>query len=281
MKRFLRIARELPITAVLLLLPVLICGLFGQYFAPHDATRINPSLALRAPSWLTGQGWTYILGTDYLGRDVLSRVILGARSTLIVSVIGVVCAGVIGVFIGLFSGYLGGRFDLIIMRLVDMQMSMPAILLALLISAAMGAGLTAVIVVIAIVFWTQYARVVRGETLSVKQRDFVVMARVEGCSSRRILVKHVIPHVIDSAVVIATLQLGTAVMLEAALSFLGLGVQPPTVAWGKMIAEARLYIATAWWLPTFPGITIMVTVLGANLWGDWLRDKLDPKLRQI
>jgi peptide/nickel transport system permease protein len=266
---------------VLLLFPVLICGLFGQCFAPHDATLINPSLALRAPSWLTGQGWTYILGTDYLGRDVLSRVILGARSTLIVSVIGVVCAGVIGVFIGLFSGYLGGRFDLIIMRLVDMQMSMPAILLALLISAAMGAGLTAVIVVIAIVFWTQYARVVRGETLSVKQRDFVVMARVEGCSSRRILVKHVIPHVIDSAVVIATLQLGTAVMLEAALSFLGLGVQPPTVAWGKMIAEARLYIATAWWLPTFPGITIMVTVLGANLWGDWLRDKLDPKLRQI
>ena len=281
MKRFLRIARELPITAMLLLFPVLICGLFGQCFAPHDATLINPSLALRAPSWLTGQGWTYILGTDYLGRDVLSRVILGARSTLIVSVIGVVCAGVIGVFIGLFSGYLGGRFDLIIMRLVDMQMSMPAILLALLISAAMGAGLTAVIVVIAIVFWTQYARVVRGETLSVKQRDFVVMARVEGCSSRRILVKHVIPHVIDSAVVIATLQLGTAVMLEAALSFLGLGVQPPTVAWGKMIAEARLYIATAWWLPTFPGITIMVTVLGANLWGDWLRDKLDPKLRQI
>jgi peptide/nickel transport system permease protein len=167
------------------------------------------------------------------------------------------------------------------MRLVDMQMAMPAILLALLISAAMGAGLTAVIVVIAIVFWTQYARVVRGETLSVKQRDIVVMARVEGCSSRRILVKHIIPHVIDSAVVIATLQLGTAVMLEAALSFLGLGVQPPAVAWGKMIAEARLYIATAWWLPTFPGIAIMLTVLGANLWGDWLRDKLDPKLRQI
>jgi peptide/nickel transport system permease protein len=162
-----------------------------------------------------------------------------------------------------------------------MQMSMPAILLALLISAAMGAGLTAVIIVIAIVFWTQYARVVRGETLSVKQRDFVVMARVEGCSSRRILVKHIIPHVIDSAVVIGTLQLGTAVMLEAALSFLGLGVQPPAVAWGKMIAEARLYIATAWWLPTFPGIAIMLTVLGANLWGDWLRDKLDPKLRQI
>lgn len=281
MKRFLKITRDLPIAALLLLFPVLICGLFGQFFTPHNAIAINPSLALHPPSWLTGQGWTYILGTDFLGRDVLSRVILGARSTLIVSVIGVMLAGILGVGIGLLSGYIGGQFDLIMMRLVDVQMSMPAILLALLISAAMGAGLTALIVVIAIVFWTQYARVVRGETLSVKQRDFVVMARVEGCSSRRILVRHIIPHIIDSAVVIGTLQLGTAVMLEAALSFLGLGVQPPAVAWGKMVAEARLYIGTAWWLPTFPGIAIMLTVLGANLWGDWLRDRLDPKLRQI
>lgn len=271
----------MPIAAVILLFPVLLCGLFGQFFTPYDAAQINPSLALRPPSWLVGQGWSHVFGTDYLGRDVLSRVILGARATLIVSVVGVVCAGIIGVCIGLFSGFIGGKFDLIVMRLVDMQMSMPAILLALLISAAMGAGLTAVIVVIAIVYWTQYARLVRGETLSVKQRDFVLMARVEGCSSRRILVKHIIPHIFDTAVVIATLQLGTAVMLEAALSFLGLGVQPPAVAWGKMIAEARLYIATAWWLPTFPGIAIMITVLGANLWGDWLRDKLDPKLRQI
>jgi peptide/nickel transport system permease protein len=281
MKRVLRITRELPMAPVLLLFPVLICGLFGQFFTPHDATLMNPTLALRPPSWLTGQGFSNVLGTDFLGRDLLSRVILGARSTLIVSVVGVVLAGIIGVVIGLFSGYIGGRFDLIVMRLVDMQMSMPAILLALLISAALGAGLTTVIVVIAIVFWTQYARVVRSETLSVKQRDFVVMARVEGCSTRRILAKHVVPHVIDSAVVIATLQLGTAVMLEAALSFLGLGVQPPAIAWGKMIAEARIYMATAWWLPLFPGIAIMLTVLGANLWGDWLRDKLDPKLRQM
>jgi peptide/nickel transport system permease protein len=281
MKRILTTMRELPIAAILILFPVLICGLFGQFLAPHDPTLMNLSESLLPPSWLTGQGWAHVLGTDFLGRDVLSRMILGARSTLIVSVVGVVCAGIIGVFIGLFSGYIGGRFDLIIMRLVDMQMAMPAILLALLISAALGSGLMAVIVVIAIVFWTHYARVVRGETLSVKQRDFVVIARVEGCSPGRILIKHIIPHVLDSAVVIATLQLGTAVMLEAALSFLGLGVQPPAVAWGKMIAEARMYIGTAWWLPTFPGIAIMLTVLGANIWGDWLRDKLDPKLRQV
>jgi len=281
MKRFLEITRDLPITVIVLLLPVLICGVFGQFFTPYNPGAINPALALRPPSWLVGEGWTNFLGTDYLGRDVLSRVILGARTTLIVSFVGVILAGLVGVLLGVLAAYFGGWLDTLIMRIVDIQMSMPPILLALLISAALGAGLTAVIVVIAIVFWTQYARVIRGETLSVKQRDFVVMAKLVGCSPRRILLRHIFPHIIDSAVVVATLQLGVAVMVEAALSFLGLGVQPPAVAWGKMIAEARLYIATAWWLPTFPGAAIMVTVLGANLWGDWLRDKLDPKLRQI
>jgi len=272
---------ELPIAAIVLLSPVLICGLLGPFFTPHDAMEINPALALRPPSWLVGQGFSNIFGTDFLGRDVLGRIILGARSTLIVSVVGVGLAGVIGVLLGVIAAYFEGWLDTLIMRVLDIQMSMPAVLLALLISASLGAGLTTVIVVISIVFWTQYARVIRGETLSVKQRDFVVMARLVGCSSLRILVKHIFPHIIDSAVVVATLQLGVAVMLEAALSFLGLGVQPPAVAWGKMIAESRLYMYRAWWLPTFPGLAIMLTVLGANLFGDWLRDRLDPKLRQI
>jgi peptide/nickel transport system permease protein len=273
--------KDLPLPAILLLLPVLVCGIVGPFFTPHNPAAINPSLALQPPSWLVGKGWTYVFGTDYLGRDVLSRVIAGARASLLVSFVGVGLAGIVGVLLGLISAFFGGRVDTLLMRLVDIQMSMPAILLALLISASLGAGLTSVIVVIAIVYWTSYARVVRGETLSVKQRDFVVMARVLGCPPTRILKKHIFPNVIDSALVVASLQLGTAVMLEASLSFLGLGVQPPAVAWGKMIAEARLYISTAWWLPTFPGVAIMVTVLGANLLGDWLRDKLDPKLRQI
>lgn len=280
MRRFLKVMRGLPILATIFLLPVFICGLFGHFFTPYNATAINPSLALLPPSWLVGEGLTYLLGTDFLGRDVLSRIILGARASLLVSVVGVVLAGLIGVVLGLLAGYFEGWLDTVIMRAVDIKMSIPSILLALLISASLGAGLMTVVVVIVIVYWTTYARVIRGETLSVKQRDFVIMARVEGCSSRRILVKHIFPHIIDSAVVMATLQLGTAVMLEASLSFLGLGVQPPAVAWGKMIAESRIYISTAWWLPTFPGIAIMVTVLGANLFGDWLRDKLDPKLRQ-
>jgi peptide/nickel transport system permease protein len=280
-RRVWKTLKDLPLPAILLLLPVSICGIMGPFFTPHDPAAINPSLALQPPSWLVGKGWTYVFGTDYLGRDVLSRVIVGARASLLVSFVGVGIAGIIGVLLGLTSAFFGGRVDTLLMRLVDIQMSMPAILLALLLSASLGAGLTSVIVVIAIVYWTSYARVVRGETLSVKQRDFVVMARVLGCPSTRILQKHIFPNVIDSALVVASLQLGTAVMLEASLSFLGLGVQPPAVAWGKMIAEARLYISTAWWLPTFPGVAIMVTVLGANLLGDWLRDKLDPKLRQI
>jgi peptide/nickel transport system permease protein len=271
----LRLMRELPLPAIILLLPVSLCGVVGQFFTPHNPVAINPSMALRPPSW------TYLFGTDYLGRDVLSRVIVGARASLLVSFTGVIMAGIIGIILGLVAAYFGGRLDTLVMRLVDIQMSMPAVLLALLISASLGAGLTAVIIVIAIVYWTHYTRVIRGETLSVKQRDYVVMARVLGCPSKRILIKHILPNVIDSALVVATLQLGTAVMLEAALSFLGLGVQPPAVAWGKMIAEARLYISTAWWLPTFPGLAIVLTVLGANLLGDWLRDKLDPKLRQI
>jgi peptide/nickel transport system permease protein len=267
--------------AIMLLLPVVICGIFGPLFVPHDPGAVNPDLSMRPPSWLEGAEGTYILGTDSLGRDVLSRVIVGARATLIVSLIGVFLAGTIGVFLGLISAYFGGWFDTVIMRAVDIQMSIPGTLLALLISASLGAGLATVIAVIAIVFWTQYARVTRGETLSVKQRDFVAMARVLGCPAKRILRRHILPNIIDSAFVVATLQLGVAVMLEAALSFLGLGVQPPSVAWGKMIAESRLYIGTAWWLPLFPGLAIMLTVLGANLLGDWLRDRFDPKLRQI
>jgi len=273
--------RELPLAAILLLLPVLICGIFGSLFVPHNPAAVNPDLAMRPPSWMAGEGWTHVFGTDSLGRDVLSRVIAGARATIIVSFLGVVIAGAIGVLLGLVAAYFGGWFDIIIMRIVDIQMSIPGTLLALLISTSLGAGLGTVVAVIAIVFWTQYARVTRGETLSVKQRDFVVMARVLGSPAKRILRRHIFPNIIDSAMVVATLQLGVAVMLEAALSFLGLGVQPPSVAWGKMIAESRLYIATAWWLPVFPGLAIMVTVLGANLLGDWLRDRFDPKLRQV
>lgn len=274
-KRFMK----LPIGAAALLLPVLLCGVLGAFVVPHDPAAIDPAHALEAPSWLSGQGWTHAFGTDALGRDVMSRVIVGARATLIVSLVGVVLAGAIGVTLGVVAGFFEGWVDMVIMRLVDIQMSMPGVLLALLISASIGGGLSTVIIVVAIVFWTQYARIARAETLSLKHRDFVAMARVYGASAPRLIFMHILPNLADSILVVASLQLGLAVMLEGALSFLGLGVQPPNVAWGKMIAEARIYLEQAWWVSTFPGLAIVATVLGANLLGEWLRDTLDPKLR--
>ncbi|EUB99296.1 ABC-type transporter, integral membrane subunit [Rhizobium sp. CF080] len=271
--------RRLPIFPVILLAPMVIFGILGTHIAPYDPGATNPVNALKPPSWLIGEGFSHLFGTDYLGRDVFSRVIAGARASLTVSVVGVGIAGCVGICAGLVSGYFGGWAETILMRLVDIQMSMPPILLALLLSASLGTGLWMVIFVVAVVFWTNYARVLRGEVLSVRQRDYVVMARVLGCRSHTILRRHILPNVIDSALVVASLQLGAAVILEASLSFLGLGVQPPAIAWGKMIAEAKLYLATAWWLPFFPGLALVITVLGANMLGDWLRDRLDPKLR--
>jgi peptide/nickel transport system permease protein len=181
----------------------------------------------------------------------------------------------------MIAGYSEGGLDNLIMRIVDMQMAIPPILLALLLSSILHGGLTNIIVVIGITFWAHYARVIRGETLSLKQRDFIALAKVAGCSQGRILLKHIFPNIISTIMVLASLQLGTAIMLESALTFLGLGLQAPATAWGLLIADGRMYIATAWWIPTFAGLAIMITILGANLLGDWLRDTLDPKLRQI
>jgi peptide/nickel transport system permease protein len=270
-----------PLAGFGLLLPVILCGIFGPLFYPYDPTKMDLSKALLPPAWLSGANWSHFLGTDHLGRDVLSRLIQGARLTLIVSAFGVGLAGLIGVSLGMVAGYSGVRTDNVIMRIVDAMMSIPSILLAILLAASVGAGKTTIIVSISLIFWTNYARVIRGETLGLKQRDFVVLAKVTGCGRVRILVKHILPNLINTAVVLATLQLGSAIMIEAALTFLGLGLQPPDTAWGLMISESRMYLPTAWWIPTFPGLAIMMTTLGANLTGDWLRDVLDPKLKQV
>jgi peptide/nickel transport system permease protein len=179
------------------------------------------------------------------------------------------------------AGYFGGRLDTVIMRIVDIQMSMPVILLAILIAASMGAGLTNIIICIFLAFWPSYARLIRGETLSIKQRDFVTAATVTGCSSKRILKRHIFPNLVSTVLVLATLNVGRAIVIEAGLTFLGLGLQPPASAWGLIISEGRIYLSSAWWIPTFAGLAILITVMGANLLGDWLRDTLDPKLRQV
>jgi len=273
--------RRIPIAGMILLLPMIVCGIFGPLFFPHDPTAFDLSGTLSPPAWLQGGKWSNLLGTDHLGRDLLSRLIEGARSTLIVSVFGVGLAGLIGVSLGMLAGYFEGKIDNLIMRIVDTMMSIPAILLAILIAASQGSGLPTIIASITIIFWTGYARVIRGETLSIKQREFVTQARVTGCGRARIIYKHIFPNLINTVVVLGTLQLGRAIIIEASLTFLGLGLQPPASAWGLMISEGRMYMSTAWWIPTFSGLAIMMTVLGANLTGDWLRDTLDPKLKRV
>jgi peptide/nickel transport system permease protein len=270
-----------PWLPILLLAPVVICGVFGPWLYPHDPTAINFMLPRRPPAWLAGGDWSHILGTDQFGRDLLSRLIEGARVALIVAILGVLGAAVIGIPAGMAAGYFGGWIDNLLMRLVDVKMSIPPILLTILISAAVGGGLWTVVVSIVIVFWADYARVVRGEALSLREQPYVALARVANCSNFRILTRHIFPNLLATCVVLITLQLGRALIIEASITFIGLGIQPPASAWGLLIAEGRAYLATAWWIPTFAGVAITLTVLGANLLGDWLRDVLDPKLRRL
>ena len=272
--------RRIPFVPILLLMPIVFFGLFAPFFYTHDPMAMNPSASLKPPL-LFGGDTSYFFGTDHLGRDVYSKIVAGARASLIAAAAGVFFAGILGIFLGMAAGYFGGWIDEIIMRIVDIQMSIPVILLTILISAALGGGLVTVTICIALVFWTQYARVIRGETLSIREREFVALARIAGCGPGRMLVRHILPNLVSTSTVVASLQLGRAIIIEASITFLGLGIQPPQTAWGLMMAEGRMYLSTAWWLPTFAGIAIVITVLGANLMGDWVRDRLDPKLRQL
>ncbi len=236
---------------------------------------------------LTGSGTReggsseYILGTDQLGRDILSRIIFGARISLIVAAVTLGVGGGIGVLVGLVSGYYGGWVDELLMRLVDIILALPLILVALVLVVAVGQSFEMIIAVLALWIWPRFARMVRGEVLQLKNLDYVALARVAGASTPRILFIHLFPGTINTVIVVATLQVGIVILVEATLSFLGAGVPPPDPAWGSMVADGRDRLVDAWWVATMPGIAILVTVMSLNLFGDWLRDKLDPKLRQI
>lgn len=273
--------RRSPLLPIILLLPIVVWGIFGPLLYPHDPVSMNLSIAFKPPAWMESGDISYVFGTDKLGRDVLSRLIEGARASLIVSVFGVVIAGVIGVVLGMVAGYFKGPLDNIIMRIVDIWMSIPPILFIILLTGVIGGGKFTIVLSIGLVFWTAYARVVRGQTLAIHGEEFIALAKVTGCSNFRILMKHILPNLVNTITVMATLQLGTAIMAEASITFLGMGIQPPETAWGLIVADGRGYMSTAWWVPTFGGLAIMVTVMGANLMGDWLRDRLDPRLRQI
>ncbi len=228
-----------------------------------------------------GGTWSYPLGTDKQGRDILSRIIHGSRVSLTVSVLAIVLGGGMGVVLGLLAAYKGGITDTIIMRLVDIKLAFPSILLALVLVAAWKPGLWTVIIVIAVLLWARYARVVRGEALAIKNRDFIGRAQVAGASNVRIMARHIFPNLVNTAVVLATLEVGHVIILESTLSFLGAGIPRPTPAWGVMVADGRELIVAAWWIFFFPCVAIVLTVLSMNLLGDWLRDKLDPKLRNV
>jgi peptide/nickel transport system permease protein len=277
-----RQARRYPLVPIALLTILLVIpAALATQVAPYDPLRGSLAKRLKPPVWQEGGTSDHLLGTDKLGRDILSRMIHGARVSMAVSLVAILVGGAIGTALGLISGYFGGRVDGTLMRLVDISLSLPTILLALVLVAAVGPSFWTVIIVLVVLLWARYARLVRAETLSIKERDFIARARVAGASHLRIMGKYIFPNVINSLVVLATLQVGYVILLESALSFLGAGLPRPTPAWGLMIADGRELIVTAWWVSMFPGLAIMLTVLALNLLGDWLRDHLDPKLRNV
>jgi peptide/nickel transport system permease protein len=270
-----------PWIPLVILATVLIAAIGGESFAPHDPNALNLGVAFKPPCWQAGGSYEYLLGTDNLGRDVLSRIIAGARVSAIVSLYAIVFSGAIGTMLGIVAGYFGGIVDMIIVRIAEIKMAIPGLALALILSATMDPGLSTVIVVIVLTYWTWYARIIRSEILSLRERDYVAFAKVAGVSSLTIFFRHLLPNIFNTLIVLMTLQVGQVILFEASLSFLGLGIQAPETSWGLMLADARQYITYAWWGITMPGIAIMLTCLSSNLTGDWLRDLLDPKRRQL
>ncbi|AOV08633.1 ABC transporter permease [Sporosarcina ureilytica] len=255
-----------------ILLVIVFLGIFGNLVAPHDPMAMNLAQKLLPP---LSEG--HILGTDQLGRDMLSRIIVGTRISLIIGTATVICAGLIGTIIGIISGYFRGWVDVVIMRIVDVSLSVPFILLVLVISTVLGAGLKNIIISLVIAGWVAYARIVRGEVLALREKEFIVASVATGVPRWEIIVKHIIPNLYTPIIVLSSLQAANYIIAEAGISFLGFGVQPPQPAWGNMLSEGKDFIFSAWWLITFPGVAILLTALGINLLGDWLRDVLDPE----
>ena len=291
-----KIIKEIPMVPGLVLALLLFTAVFAGILAPHDPT--IPIAGAGAgvftpPFWMAGGSMNVPLGTDFQGRDVLSRLIYGARVTLMVAVTGTAVAGGIGMFLGVLAGYFGGWADQAIMRLTDAWLALPSLVFAIFLAALLQekinqatfflpSGVGNIIIVFGLIYWTRYARVIRGEVLTLRERDYVRLAQVAGLTQAKIIIRHIVPNVLNTWMVLASLTVGVVIITEASLSFLGLGVQAPTPAWGNMLSEARrTLMAGQWWLTVLPGICISVVVLAANLFGDWLRVKLDPKQRNL
>lgn len=273
--------RRAPLIPLIIIAVMIFTAVFAPLLSPYSTT--DPSLAdrLTPPAWQEGGEWRHPLGTDALGRDLATRLMYGGRVSLMVAGLTLLIGGGLGTAIGLVAGYFGGRADAVLMRSADSTLAFPIILFAILLVVTLGPNLVNVVIAIALVLWARYARVIRGEVLTLKERDFIARARVAGCSHLRILLVHLFPNTVNTLLVLLTLQVGWVIIVEASLSFLGAGIPPPTPAWGSMVSSGREYVDTAWWVSALPGVAIMLAVIAFNLFGDWLRDTLDPKLRQV
>lgn len=273
--------RRWPIIPGVVLTTLVVAGVFAPLIAPHDPRQGGIRDRYIPPAWYADGGASHLLGTDHAGRDVFTRVLFGARISLMVAAISVSSGLIVGTTLGLVSGYVGGLLDEVITRVVDIWLAIPFLLVALIIVIVVGQSLSTLMGLLATLAWVGFVRVIRGQTLQLKQMDYVALARVAGASPGRIMIRHLLPGVVNSAIVIATLNVGNLILAEATLSFLGAGIPPPTPAWGVMIAEGRKDLATAWWPAVFPGIAIFLVVMSMNFLGDWIRDRLDPRLRQL
>src|SRR5437016_11425707 len=275
--------RQLPVVPMAILVPFVILAAFAPWIAPYDPTEPIPGAKIfEPPYWMQGGQAHALLGTDFQSRDVLSRLIFGARVSLIVGVTGTIVAGSIGTALGVLAGYLGGWADQVIMRLTDAWLALPALVFAIFLATMVGPSMWNIIIILGLVYWTRYARVIRGEVLSLRERECVTLAAIAGASSTRVIRRHILPNVLNSAMVLASLTIGVVIIAEASLSFLGVGVPPPEPAWGSMLADGRsMLMVGAWWLTVLPGLCIMMVVLATQLLGDWLRIRLDPQLRNL
>jgi peptide/nickel transport system permease protein len=273
--------RRTPIVSLGIIGVFVLVGIFAPLLSPADPYEPTLRLRFRPPVWEDRGSWTHPLGTDRLGRDVLTRIMWGSRISLAAGVLTVLLASAVGAAIGLVAGYYGGRIDAGLMRVTDATLSFPVILLALILAVTVGPSFTNVVIAIAVILWARYARVIRSQVLTLMELDFIAQARLAGAGGWRIITRHLLPNTLNTLVVLVTLQVGYVIIVEASLSFLGAGIPPPTPAWGSMIAEGRDVVTSAWWVSMFPGLAILLVVLAFNLLGDWLRDTLDPKLRQL
>jgi peptide/nickel transport system permease protein len=275
--------RDVPLLPLVILVPFAVAAVFAELIAPYDPTvPVEGATFFMPPAWMDGGNPHILLGTDFQGRDILSRLIFGARVSLIVGVMGTVVAGSLGTALGILSGYLGGWVDQAIMRVTDAWLALPALVFAIFLATLLGPSMWNIVTILGLVYWTRYARVIRGEVLSLREREYVKLAEIAGASSLRVILRHILPNVLNTTMVLASLTIGVVIIAEASLSFLGVGVPPPEPAWGLMLSEARsTLMAGKWWLTVFPGLCILLVVLATQLFGDWMRIRLDPQQRNL